>query len=131
MRTKVFALIVAAALSLGEARLACAAEGVGPLTGHTLAQWTINDGIPLGAVHAIVQDTDGYLWLGTTAGLVRFDGARFTPWQTLHSDPLPGGAVYALHQSADGTLWVGLEGDGRTITVRARRAGRDLVTDAG
>ena len=131
MRTKVFALIVAAALSLGEARLACAAEGVGPLTGHTLAQWTVNDGIPLGAVHAIVQDTDGYLWLGTTSGLVRFDGARFTPWQTLHSDPLPGGAVYALHQSADGTLWVGLEGDGRTITVRALRGGRDLVTDAG
>jgi signal transduction histidine kinase/ligand-binding sensor domain-containing protein len=132
MRSKVFTIIVAAALCAGGAGVACAADASGPLTGYALAQWTVNDGTPLGAVYAIVQDADGYLWLGTSAGVVRFDGARFTPWQSLHPDPLPVGAVTALRQSSDGTLWVGSEeGDGRTITVRALRNGRVLVDNAG
>jgi signal transduction histidine kinase/ligand-binding sensor domain-containing protein len=131
MKATVFAFVLAAALWACDVGMACAADAVGPLTGHTVTSWTINDGIPLGAVYAIVQDGDGYLWLGTAAGLVRFDGARFTPWQSLHSAALPRGAVYSLHFSDDGTLWAGFEGDGRTVTVRALHDGTAVVADAG
>ena len=43
------------------------------------------DGVPIGPVYAIAQDAEGYLWLGTTRGVVRFDGARFTPWDAIYS----------------------------------------------
>ena len=43
------------------------------LTGYVLTSWTDGDGVPLGTVYAIGQDLDGYLWLGTDAGLLRFD----------------------------------------------------------
>jgi ligand-binding sensor domain-containing protein len=69
--------------------------------------WTASDGVP-GAVRAIAQTPDGYLWLGTPAGLYRFDGISFTAWH-----PNPGGArlvsdfVCALHVADDGALWIG------------------------
>jgi len=46
--------------------------------GHTA--WRIQDGFLGGAANAIAQTTDGYLWIGTQAGLLRFDGIRFVPW---------------------------------------------------
>jgi signal transduction histidine kinase/ligand-binding sensor domain-containing protein len=132
MRLQVLTLIVAAALCAGEARPACASDAAGPLSGYAMAQWTVNEGVPLGAVYAIVQSNDGYLWLATAGGVVRFDGGRFTPWSTLYADQLPDGAVLALRQSPNGVLWIGLDGDGHgATTVRALSAGRLLVTDAG
>jgi ligand-binding sensor domain-containing protein len=130
MRPKLLTLALAAIVCVGDVCAARADDLVGPVTGYALAQWTVNDGVPLGAVYAIVQDADGYLWLGTAAGAVRFDGARFTPWQTLYPDPVPVGPVHALRYSS-GTLWAGFDGEGKTISVRALRDGRALVTDAG
>ena len=83
-----------------------------PVTGYSLTSWTAADGRAIGSVYAIVQDADHYLWLGTGGGLVRFDGARFTPWNTLSDDVLPAGAVTALAVAANGDLWVGFETGG-------------------
>src|SRR5688572_19164425 len=52
------------------------AETAGP--SYTLTAWTGHQDLPLGDVFAIAEDRDGYLWLGTSNGLVRFDGAVFT-----------------------------------------------------
>ena len=49
--------------------------------GHTA--WRIQDGVFSGAPNAIAQTTDGYLWIGTQNGLIRFDGVRFVPWVPL------------------------------------------------
>jgi len=49
--------------------------------GHTA--WRIQDGIFSGAPNAIAQTRDGYLWIGTENGLIRFDGVRFVPWVPL------------------------------------------------
>ena len=69
---------------------AAADDGHGALlSGYTMTPWTLADGIPIGPVSAMVQDKEGYLWLGTTSGVVRFDGARFTPWNSLYPSPLP------------------------------------------
>jgi signal transduction histidine kinase len=92
------------------------------LTGYALASWTEGDGRSLGGVHAMVQDRSGYLWLGTSIGLVRFDGWRFTPWQKISRAPLPRSPVLALCVARDGTLWVGFA-DGSVQHI----AGTDVV----
>ena len=59
------------------------------------------------APNAIAQTADGYLWIGTGAGLVKYDGVRFIPWVP-PGDTLPFSApVYSLLSSSDGTLWIG------------------------
>src|SRR5262249_48694454 len=56
--------------------------------------------------NAIAQTVDGYLWLGTDSGLVRFDGVRFQRW--LSPDKrLSNAAIVSLLAASDGTLWIG------------------------
>jgi signal transduction histidine kinase/sugar lactone lactonase YvrE len=85
------------------------------LTGYALTSWTDGDGVPLGAVYSIRQDRDGYLWIATDAGLLRFDGVRFTPWDDLGETPLPRTPVSALWLAADGSQWIGFPGGVRHI----------------
>ena len=72
--------------------------------GHTA--WTARDGFSVGAIFAIAQTPDGYLWLGTEFGLFRFDGLHAAPWQPPAGQQLPN-APYALLVTRDGTLWIG------------------------
>ena len=83
------------------------AEPDGLLSGYTLTSWATKDGLP-GTVWAIAQTDDGYLWLGTANGLVRFDGVRFVPW-ALGPTPLPKAGIRALLLAHDGTLWAGFD----------------------
>ena len=57
------------------------------LTEYSVASWGQKDGFPLGNTWSIVQDEDGYLWLGTDTGLFRFDGVRFVPWIAPQVEP--------------------------------------------
>ena len=82
----------------------------GPLADYTVTTWNENDGLPAGRIRAITQDPDGYLWLGTDAGLVRFDGVRFDTWSALGETRLPVGAVTALISARDRSLWIGVNG---------------------
>ena len=72
--------------------------------------WRIQDGFFSGVPNAITQTKDGYLWIGTEAGLVRFDGVRFVPWIEPEGKHLPQPAVYSLLGAADGSLWIGTGG---------------------
>src|SRR5689334_16493465 len=69
--------------------------------------WRMQDGAFAGAPTAIAQTTDGYLWVGTRAGLVRFDGVRFTPFKPAPGEDLLGTQVTALFAANDGSLWIG------------------------
>jgi ligand-binding sensor domain-containing protein len=61
----------------------------------------------------MAQDRDGYVWLGTDTGLIRFDGVRFVAWNTLHSvSPLVNSSVRSLLVAKDGSLWIGFGGNG-------------------
>ena len=73
---------------------------------YALTAWSAETGASPGDVFAITQDLDGYLWLGTPAGLVRFDGFRFVPWANAAGTPVPG-PVLALAGARDGSVWVG------------------------
>jgi signal transduction histidine kinase/ligand-binding sensor domain-containing protein len=68
--------------------------------------WRVQDGIFTGAPSAITQTADGYLWVGTENGILRFDGVRFTPWSTSHGSKLPSSAILDLVGAQDGSLWI-------------------------
>ena len=74
---------------------------------HQLAHktWAAQDGAPT-EIRLLAQTGDGYLWLGTVSGLVRFDGVRFVPFRPRGTDTLPAAGVRDLEESRDGTLWV-------------------------
>jgi signal transduction histidine kinase/ligand-binding sensor domain-containing protein len=69
--------------------------------------WTIRDGFFNSAVHAIAQTPDGYLWLGTETGVVRFDGVRTVAWQPPAGQRLPSMNIWKLMATRDGRLWIG------------------------
>ena len=69
-------------------------------------QWSAEQGFPGGAVHAIAQTPDGYLWIGAEKGLFRFDGFNFHLIQATDSTVFPVGPVLGLAVDADGNLWV-------------------------
>jgi hypothetical protein len=71
--------------------------------------WKATEGFARGAIIALAQTPDGYLWLGTESGLVRFDGVRAVPWQPPEAQRLPSNIVTSLFTSRDGTLWIGTD----------------------
>lgn len=73
--------------------------------GHTA--WRIEEGVFAGAPNAIAQTTDGYLWIGTQAGLMRFDGVRFVSWRPPDGNELPSSRINSLLGGRDGSLWIG------------------------
>jgi hypothetical protein len=66
--------------------------------GHTA--WRIEDGVFAGAPNAMAQTTDGYLWIGTQSGLMRFDGVRFVSWRPPEGNELPSSRINSLLGSA-------------------------------
>jgi ligand-binding sensor domain-containing protein len=70
--------------------------------------WRTGDGDLASAPSAITQTSDGYIWVGTIAGLLRFDGVRFTRWTPPKDGPtLPTATIISLLASRDGSLWIG------------------------
>lgn len=74
---------------------------------HVRNVWSIQQGLPQISVLAIAQDRTGYLWVGTQAGLARFDGLRFETFTPDTEPALPGTWIRALHTARDGRLWIG------------------------
>src|SRR6187399_2682811 len=60
-------------------------------------------------ITAIVQSRDGYVWLGTYHGLVRFDGVRSVVFDSSNTRGLQNGAITSLLEGPDGALWIGHE----------------------
>lgn len=81
---------------------------------YIVKSWGVGEGLPQNSVTAIAQTGDGYIWLGTYSGLVRFDGVTFTVFDKWNSPGIVNDRITALHESADGTLWVGTYGGGLT-----------------
>lgn len=88
----------------------------------SIVSWTQRDGLPPAHIHAITQDADGYIWLGTGAGLVRFDGAMFQAWTPPPGTFLPATAVSALATSRDGSLWMGFGQNGGIVRLQEGKA---------
>jgi signal transduction histidine kinase/ligand-binding sensor domain-containing protein len=74
---------------------------------YSRQSWAMENGLPQNTVQAIAQTRDGFLWLGTEAGLVRFDGASFQVFDRNSKPGLPGNDIRCLFESRDGALWIG------------------------
>lgn len=74
---------------------------------YSVTAWGHKDGLPSTLIYAISQTNDGFLWLGTADGVVRFDGMQFTPWRSIQPNDAPLGQVHALCASRRGGLWFG------------------------
>jgi ligand-binding sensor domain-containing protein/signal transduction histidine kinase len=103
---------VAAVVGLGVAVQfpVAAAADPGESPGFVARNWGVKDGLPQNTVTAMAQTRDGYLWLGTMAGLARFDGVRFKVFGL--AEGLPNVQVRALLEDSAGDLWIGTTGGG-------------------
>src|SRR5713226_3022454 len=68
--------------------------------------WRTADGLPQNSVTSIVQTPDGYLWLATYDGLVRFDGVRFTVFDTANTKEMKTSRIGILFVDHSGALWI-------------------------
>lgn len=74
--------------------------------------WRTEDGLPQNRVQAIAQTPEGYLWVGTSEGLARFDGVRFLIFDRSNTPAITDNSILSLEALPDGSLWIGTEGGG-------------------
>jgi ligand-binding sensor domain-containing protein/signal transduction histidine kinase len=96
-------------LAIATMSLACPAHAIDP--NRTIAQyirerWSADRGFNGGAVTALTQTPDGYLWIGTDKGLLRFDGSSFRAIERASPTNIHIGPVQALMVDAQGYLWI-------------------------
>ena len=91
----------------GAALSGWALEPATPLAEYARQAWVMENGLPQDTVQALAQAQDGFVWIGTEAGLARFDGNNFTVWDRNSTPALPSGDVRCLLATADGALWAG------------------------
>jgi signal transduction histidine kinase/ligand-binding sensor domain-containing protein len=72
--------------------------------------WTTEEGLPQNAAFSIVQTPDGYLWFGSLAGLVRFDGIEFKVFDQSNTKELNADMIAAVYVDSGGTLWAATGG---------------------
>jgi ligand-binding sensor domain-containing protein/signal transduction histidine kinase len=89
-------------------------------------RWDAGAGFPGGPVNAFAQTPDGYLWIATEKGLVRFDGLNFVLIEHSESTTVPFGPVLGLALDANGSLWIRLQGP--TLMLRDRSGAFRSVT---
>jgi signal transduction histidine kinase/ligand-binding sensor domain-containing protein len=92
--------------------LACCpwARGLDPsldINQYAHTAWKIREGFSKGRVTSFAQTPDGYLWLGTEFGLLRFDGVRNVPWEPPTGEHLPSSYIRSMVAARDGRLWIG------------------------
>ena len=68
--------------------------------------WKNSEGFAKGAIECIAQTPDGYLWLGTQSGILRFDGVRFTPLENFYPNAPANMWVREIVEDRDHTLWI-------------------------
>lgn len=74
--------------------------------------WGVEEGLPDSEAISVVQSSDGYLWVGTQHGLVRFDGDRFTVFNQMKTPGLASDRIVFLFEDHESNLWLGTESSG-------------------
>ena len=106
-RLAAIACATSAAFLLAGALAAKALEPTTPLAGCARQSWVMENGLPQNTVQALAQTPDGFVWIATEVGLVRFDGVSFTVFDKTTTPALPGNDIRCLLAAHDGALWIG------------------------
>ena len=81
--------------------------GSGDLDELSYQTWQTENGLPQNTVHSILQTSDGYIWLATEGGLVRFDGFKFVVFDSRNTAALRTNNVRSLAEGSERELWIG------------------------
>lgn len=73
---------------------------------YRIENWSTEQGLPYKTVHSVLQTRDGYIWAATADGLARFDGVRFTVFNTANTPSLATNSFGTMVETDDGSLWV-------------------------
>ncbi len=87
-------------------------ESPAPAASYIHDAWTTENGLPQSSVTSIVQTRDGYIWMGTFGGLVRFDGVKFDVFDTGNSPGFAGNRITYLYEDRASGLWIAFENGG-------------------
>jgi ligand-binding sensor domain-containing protein/signal transduction histidine kinase len=87
----------------------------GQLSEYQTTVWRVEDGLPQSTVTSMAQSADGYLWLGTQNGLVRFDGVKFRVFDENNTPAIKNSRIVRLLSDKGGALWVGTEQGGLAV----------------
>jgi ligand-binding sensor domain-containing protein/signal transduction histidine kinase len=98
-----------------------------PNARYTVDVWGTEEGLPQNSVISMAQSRDGYLWLGTLGGLVRFDGIRFKVFNESNTPGLNSSRIVHLFEDSQGNLWIGTETAGAALV----RNGKVISLDIG
>lgn len=93
---------------------------------YTIDVWDTEDGLPQNSVITLTQTRDGYLWLGTFNGLVRFDGRRFVVLDESNTPGLSSSRITRLFEDRRGQLWIGTESGGIAVMRQGQVANLGL-----
>jgi ligand-binding sensor domain-containing protein/signal transduction histidine kinase len=132
--------LLSACLGLGLLLLCCPLHAA-TAPRFTVDVWTADEGLPQSSVFAMTQTRDGYLWLGTGNGLVRFDalgrttsratGLRFPVFDDSNTPGLGSGVILKLFEDSHENLWIGTETgvlmvrDGKLTDIGIGRGSRE------
>ncbi len=78
-----------------------------PLSTHASHLWRSEDGLLQDTATALLESRDGFLWIGTEAGLVRFDGATFDHYSRLNVPGFAHNEIHCLAEGPGGSIWIG------------------------
>lgn len=102
-------ILVTAIVSIAVLPLVASATAMPPVPTPQFRRYGLLEGLPSSKVHAVAQDSRGFIWVGTSAGVSRFDGVEFvSPRVGPDRDaPLPAGEISALMVDGDDRIWMG------------------------
>lgn len=79
------------------------------LKGYVITQYGMEEGLPQSTVNHIIQSKDGYIWLATNGGLVRFDGNSFTTFNRSNTPNMRFDRIIKLYEDRKGAIWITTE----------------------
>ncbi len=79
---------------------------------YNLDVWTIENGLPQNSINCIYQSNDGYIWLATQEGIVRFSGSAFRVFDSYNTVGILNNYIWTIYEDHNNTLWFGTNGGG-------------------
>lgn len=112
MKKKILRYILSGLLLLGQVSVLNGLDPHKAIDLYVHRAWDSEEGLPQNTVTAVLQTGDGYIWLGTHEGLVRFNGKGMTVFDSTNTGGMPGNFIQALLEDREGALWIGTNGGG-------------------